>query len=706
MAYLIVNDTVNEKEMSNLIASGDTDEFYNVSLAFQCFAFFSDLHNGTGWASTFYKRDPPDDHNLTCMTRDLSSVECHWNRGRKTYLDGTKKTIYSLNGRDCDFNKCALPAVPNQVTTWTLTAKNPLGVKTITDTADPAHRVWLRAPSKVSHAAYARNVTLQWSWNVKNYNSFPMICQAMLNGSIYNKTFSGLGLSSIVIGHLQPFANYTVKVRCWSDEHLYKRGDWSESTSFSTKEDIPEAVDVWIQYFEQNTYVLWKPLTQQQSHGTITQYKLTKDKRREIIDITPETQMCYNISPGNERIDQKITVSAKNSAGLSPPSMIIVPGYPDNEVNVSQIVGNGGFEIAWDGYFNSTCGYVVEWFPTYYESQCAVEWKKIPECDNPAFCTWKQNGIFDDGVQYTVSVYACINDKPMLLQRSEGYAIEQRPSGTVRNLRGKQNGMNLELSWDEVPPQQQKGFIKGYRVIALDDDSKTPVITTKTLVPEISLTLDSGSYTFNVSAFTSKGFGDTATFRMNVEKNIEQMIVATVLGLSSTSLLFIIITVLCYRKRKWVKKLLYPDIPEPKLAGEWKSKGFNCTQMNEGCMKCEIHEVHNSEHPLTTESLLGADPIRSNSTVFPAQYYNQDMSKSPVLYPPRQPCAQKLTSIVENPSYNMSILEPVDVAQMSELTLEMEDSYLPAPNCVQNKVAVKDCSGYKPQSTMPKYITT
>jgi len=42
--------------------------------------------------------------------------------------------------RDCDFNKCALPAVPNQVTTWTLTAKNPLGVKTITDTADPAHR--------------------------------------------------------------------------------------------------------------------------------------------------------------------------------------------------------------------------------------------------------------------------------------------------------------------------------------------------------------------------------------------------------------------------------------------------------------------------------------------------------------------------------------------------------------------------------------
>ncbi|XP_056118906.1 LIF receptor subunit alpha b [Rhinichthys klamathensis goyatoka] len=655
---------------------------------------------GNSAGSSVFIGYPPDDQNLTCMTRDLNSVECHWNRGRKTYLDGTKKTIYTLNGRDCDFDKCVLPAVPKQVTIWTLIGKNPLGVKTLTDTADPTHRVWLRAPSKVSYAAYARNVTLLWSWNVKNYILFPMICQAMLNGSIYNKTFNGLGLSSIVIVHLQPFANYTVKVRCGSDEHFYKWGDWSEITEFSTKEDIPEAVDVWIQYFEQNTYVLWKPLTQQQSHGTITQYKLTKGKRREIIDITPETKLCYNISPGNERTDQKITVSAKNSAGLSPPSMIIVPGYPDNEVNVSQIYnGNAGFEIAWDGYFNSTCGYVVEWFPTYYETQCAVEWKKIPECDHPAFCTWKQYGIFEAGVKYTVSVYACIDDKPMLLRRSEGYAIEQRPSGTVQNLRGKQNGINLELSWDEVPLQQQKGFIKSYRVITYRYDSKTPVITSETDGPEISLTLDPGSYTFNVSAITSGGLGDPATFRMNIEKDIEQMIVATVVGFSSATLVFIIITILCYRKRKWLKKLLYPDIPEPKLAGEWNSKGFKCTQMTEGYMKCEIHEVHNSERPATTESLHGLDLIRSNSTVFPAQHSNQNVSKSPVLYLPLWPCARKLTSIVENPSYNMSILEPVDVAQISELTLEMEDSYLPVPNCVQKNVVVKDSSGYKPQST-------
>lgn len=126
-------------------------------------------------------------------------------------------------------------------------------------------------------------------------------------------------------------------------------------------------------------------------------------------------------------------------------------------------------------------------------------------------------------------------------------------------------------------------------------------------------------------------------------------------------------------------------------------QGFYCTQMTEGYMKCEIQEVHNSERAATAESLHGLDLIRSNSTVFPAQQSYQNMYKSPVLYPPLWPCAEKLPSIVENPSYNMFFLEPVNVAQISELTLEMEDNYVSAPICVQKNVVVKDSSGYKPQ---------
>lgn len=54
------------------------------------------------------------------------------------------------------------------------------------------------------------------------------------------------------------------------------------------------------------------------------------------------------------------------------------------------------------------------------------------------------------------------------------------PLGTVKDLKGKQNGRNLELYWNEVPLKLQKGFIQGYKVITFHSGSKTPVNTTVT----------------------------------------------------------------------------------------------------------------------------------------------------------------------------------------------------------------------------------
>ncbi|XP_043077162.1 LIF receptor subunit alpha b [Puntigrus tetrazona] len=640
---------------------------------------------------------PPDDQNLTCITRDLKSVECHWERGRETHLTGIKQTRYALNGRVCSFGKCVIHAVKNQETNWTLVAENPVGVKTLSDTADPTQRVWLRAPmSNISHVANARNVSLRWSWNEENYATFWMICQVKLSGRIYNTTFSGEGLSSAVLINLQPSVKYTAQVRCGSHEHFYKWGDWSEMTKFSTEEDIPEAVDVWIHYSEQNASVLWKPLNEHQSHGKITEYEITiGDPKRESIKIDKE-QLCYNITSGNERSDRIIKVSAKNSAGLSPPSTIIVPSYPDSEVDISYISGgNGGFEMSWEESSYSTCGYVVEWFPTYKKRQCAVEWEKIAECNSGVCNAWNRSGIFKPGVRYTISLYACTKASPKLLKRSEGYATETKP-GKVKNLKDVHKGRNIELSWAEVPLEQQNGTIRGYKVIIILPSGSQKIINTTVNKVELG-ELDPGSYTFYVSAFTSVGNGDYVAHGTNLQNPSDRMIAATIVGCSAATLVFIVITFLCYRKRKWLKKLLYPDIPEPKLAGKWIKKGIYCTQMTEGYIKCEVQEVHSLEHPAISESLHGLDLISSNSKVVPAQHFYQNMSESraDLSYCP----VGKLTSIIENPSYNMTIPEPVGVAQISDLTLEMQDDYLPAPNFVQNNFVVKGSDGYKPQST-------
>ncbi len=40
-------------------------------------------------------------------------------------------------------------------------------------------------------------------------------------------------------------------------------------------------------------------------------------------------------------------------------------------------------------------------------------------------------GIFEAGVSYTVSVYACADDSPKLLKRIEGYAKEKRKQARI-----------------------------------------------------------------------------------------------------------------------------------------------------------------------------------------------------------------------------------------------------------------------------------
>ncbi|XP_051536710.1 leukemia inhibitory factor receptor-like isoform X2 [Myxocyprinus asiaticus] len=663
--------------------------------------------------STVFIGYPPDDQNLTCVTRDLSSVDCHWEHGRKTHLEGNKNTKYTLNGRVCTFDRCVLRE--NNVTRWTLIARNPLGVKTITDSADPKHRVWLRAPRNIqSRVLHARNATLQWSWNMENYTSFPMTCQVELNGSIYNKTFDGLGLSSIVLEDLQPSANYTAKVQCGSSKHFYRWGDWSEMTHISTKEEIPEAVDIWMQYLEQNTYIVWKPLTKQQSHGIITGYELTisdsKNNWRNTIHRGLETPLCHSLTSGNDKGDQIITISASNSAGLSPPSRITIPSYPDNGVNISHInSSNGGFTIFWEESISSSCGYVVDWFSTHSEKRCAVNWRKIP---SGHLSTWIPSEFFQPGVKYNISVYACTADAPQLLQRREGYAIEQRPFEKVQKLRiGKQEGRKLELFWDTVPSGKEGGFIQGYRVVTIRSDSNTTINAKKTSERTVSLTLDPGSYIISVSAYTSAGEGDNATLSFLVEKSIYQMIAGTVVGFSLVALVFIIISVVCFRKRKWLKKILYPDIPAPKLSGEWTKNGFYCSQLTEGYMKCEIQEACNSEHlPTSQESGNSHALISHTSRVYHACPFYQNTSESPVAVSSSPadtpsnslessllwPGVEKLSSIIENPTYNTTLPESVDFLQISELTL---DSYLPAPNFVHNNSDVKNSLGYKSQSS-------
>ncbi|XP_066531660.1 leukemia inhibitory factor receptor-like isoform X2 [Hoplias malabaricus] len=381
--------------------------------------------------ASYYVGSAPDDHNLTCETRTLTSVECYWSPS-ETGKYYKFLVIYTINESECSLGECSLAIDIDQgMMNWTLTARNELGTKTITDQGDPKHRVRLKAPMNVQGIlVHARNATLEWNWKGTMENkSFSITCQVELNGHTLKEMFNGTTLMSLVLADLQPFRTYTARVRCGALNHFYKWGDWSDPTSFSTKGDIPEALDVWMQDLDGQTYVLWKNQSQSQSHGVITSYELlvgsSMDLNQEKFSKAPY-EHCHNLSSSAKR-DHYISVSAKNDFGVSPPSNITIPTLPSGPGNVAvTIVGHdGGFNITWKTSPISSCGYVVEWFQTNGTEPCGVKWMKFsPEVSNATIYS-----DFKKGVKYMLSVYACTSAAPQLLHRKEVYVEELAPPG-------------------------------------------------------------------------------------------------------------------------------------------------------------------------------------------------------------------------------------------------------------------------------------
>ncbi|XP_036443969.1 leukemia inhibitory factor receptor-like isoform X1 [Colossoma macropomum] len=682
------------------------------------------LCDGTG--ATIFTGYAPDDQNLTCETRDLNSVECHWIPG-KTSISLLFKVHYTVNKRNCSAHMCVLDeSIDKGVMNWTLNATNVLGTKIISDVADPKHRVRLKAPTLTSAVlVHARNATLEWQWGeMPKFNSFPMICQVEVDGHTVQETFSGTGLKSLVLADLQPFTGYSARVRCGSREHFYKWGDWSNLITFSTKEDIPEAVDVWMQVLNGHTYAVWKSLTAHQSHGIITGYELLLGSAT---DVTKEhiskatNDHCLKLSPRRAEGDYFISISAKNSVGVSPPSKITISNLQsDGGIITDTIRGhNGSFSMSWDPSPISSCGYVVDWFPTYNTEQCAVKWMKIPS----DFSNATIYSDFENGVKYTLSVYACTSGAPQLLQRREGYVKELAPLGTVRNLTAEQHGMDVKLSWKDMHEEEMKGFLLGYIVSYkrssgdqnedVDENSSEdkkdvfiPILEPRIHDPTVRThtlpNLRPGYYTFEIKAFTSAGEGPGSVVSLSVDYQAYILILSILIALGTLACVIAII-VLCCSKREWLQSKLYSDTPKPVLSGDWLTQGFHqCHVMDKILLaESEVLMVKNPEPCLQVVpqlqkaqeevDLKSKDPLwmRYCNDVCDPQTVSPltiDLSYTEVPSPG-----------IQNPTYNIPLSLPDD----DNLVL----GYMPQIQNVDNQLqpcdvrpAQMDSGGYQPQS--------
>uniref|UniRef100_A0A8C2DJI7 LIF receptor subunit alpha a n=1 Tax=Cyprinus carpio TaxID=7962 RepID=A0A8C2DJI7_CYPCA len=556
---------------------------------------------------------PPGDEGLVCETRDLASAECSWKKGRDTHLRIKQSlTNYTLNGRDClEANErktwCSSKMWEEN---WTLEARNPLGTVQLTDSAQLTDRVHLLAPVNVAAVKVeAWSATLQWSWSVAAYKKLEMVCQVQLFAHELSSTrnYDGPGLSSVVLEGLWPDVDYTVTLRCGSKHSFWKWGDESAPYRIHTKMDRPDALDVWMWMDSSNTgHVFWKPLSVRKSHGALDGYKVSQSSAEEdgwkTVSLPPGN-FSYPIILNNSS-DVTVAVAARNPAGLSQPSTVTTPAYrADSQLSVSELLGtNGSFVLSWEPNASASSGYVVEWFPTGCTGLCPIDWKKLPESDR-SFTVNSDSLVA--GVRYTLSVYSLSTGAPTLLQRWQGYSQEMIPSQSVSELSLNQTGSDVLLSWKATEMKQQRGFISGY-TIYLASAAHLDLIANIT-DPAVQsyrvkgLTLS--SYKFVVKAYTSAGEDAGATVAIKMEMDTADMLfVGILVPLGIMFCCIILFSIFFYKKREWVKKAFYPEIPGPKVSGDWSSpRGPLDVKPSPHSL---VHIVKNPEWDFTKEGLF------------------------------------------------------------------------------------------------------
>ncbi|XP_035524391.1 leukemia inhibitory factor receptor-like [Morone saxatilis] len=663
----------------------------------------TDKVRSTNGASV-YTGYPPGDKDLQCETRDLESVECHWNVGRKTQLSVRSATVYHLLGSQCQDGSKATCSQKVQVDVgernWTLTAQNKLGRVELSDSADLTKRVHMHAPVRMKASTVnTRNVTLEWEWTVHQYNNLSITCQVNVSHSGTNTPCShmenfGVGLDFAVLNDLIPDWNYTVRVRCGTTQHFWKWSEWT-SVSFHTKGDVPDALDVWMQVKDSQTIITWKIPLANQSHGHIRDYVVTWARNTELPQnrTVPycEHRHELNLDTTEEYI---VTVTARNINGSSSPSTITIPSLnlvEEDKTEVKMINGsNGGFSLSWSASPTATCGYIVDWCPTI--GDCSVEWLKVPPTETSASIFSK---MFKDGVRYSLSVYACTQGAPVLLERREGYVREKGiPDGLFKTLKTKQWDSDVEVFWEPIDLRAQSAFIQGY--VLYYDDNNTGFTVSTDYIKATSLrarNLNITSYKFTVKAKTAVGECGTGTIMVTLNTPTDKLIPLVIICLVTVFGLLSLITIICYRHWACIKHKVYPPIPKPVLlTDKWfTSPGENSCRplVNDHHREennTDVAEVHSNSYTHSTQKM----PFVFLQT--PTGYYNQPLKNGtppPLTLPtttfPSQPGlpSSPFRSTFPNPSYN--------------LIMQNEDHQSnPKPELRED--LVKSSSGYMPQT--------
>ncbi|XP_030048912.1 leukemia inhibitory factor receptor isoform X3 [Microcaecilia unicolor] len=687
-----------------------------------------------------YPPDTPQDFD--CETHDLKKIVCSWNPGRPTGLYGERKTKYILYERNSGLNatcddpkltnekyKCFFDIINNQsLYNLILRASNPLNSSETSASINVTQRVHLEAPNRVEvYGSTSRSIQLSWFLSGKLAH-LRLLCQIKIyvankemepQRDVYLDGADDSHYSSSV-NRLHPFTVYAFSVRCSVLENFWKWSEWSHEKEHQTSAAPPSGrLSVWRENMrnseERKLIIYWKPLSSYEANGLVHSHVVSwkvSDENSQFKNISvPSPYNKTQITLDNDDKAYIINVVANNSVGLSPSATIKSDELP-NDVKVEKLVGNkDGINITWDSDADVNCGYIVQWRSSFGYRLSDLQWETFSSDRTSVLLA---SGLFQDGVQYNFSLYACKDDKYQLLKNLAGYMIELAPKVAPNATVEQTTSNSIQIKWDDIPAEDLQGFLQGYLVYLTKQENDTSKSSspdlrnsnvkvrniTNTSIKDLTIVdlQGSTSYRVELQAYTGGGKSPLKSLYVFTNDNSIGLILAILIPIVVATLFAVVTSTVCYRKREWIKETFYPDIPNPENSKalqfqksiSQENAAVKTLEMN----PCTPNSVEVVENLSTVPKVMDTDlmsPIgESEDLGTHVPEYNSDMeSENHVVI---SYCPPIMDEEVSNPTTDEA------VGSSKVVYLNIQSIYQPqAKSEEETENEFVDKAGYKPQ---------
>ncbi|XP_026710295.1 interleukin-12 receptor subunit beta-2 isoform X2 [Athene cunicularia] len=439
--------------------------------------------------------NPPDEpKNVSCIQYGTDGhPTCTWDKGRLTYINttyvmqlsnGTDVLCVSEESLNKKFGSLALSKLNFDATyTVVVAASNELGSALsrplafmLIDIVKP------HPPNFLVEFDNSSATSCTFFWHDEAQARHWRLRYRPLTRHTWS-TVESLNSEKCSLHGLEPHTAYEFQVSCKIHP---ERGLWSNWRSYQTR--TPEAVptgllDVWyrrqdVDSQQQNISLFWKALSRSEARGRILRYTVTfkapglRSPPAGEAHVTTQTSLARVVP----RVGYKITVTAENSRGRSPPVSIVTDldtqALPPPRKVSAVAMGNGSILVSWDAPVASAAslsGYVVEWADTPRSScpQPCPAWVKLPASNLSAVIA---EHIKDD-VCYQISVFALYRDRAGQAASVRGYSRAKAPSAGPRTYTTPWAD-GILVSWEAIPAPQQRGCITGYRIYLQKNDGR------------------------------------------------------------------------------------------------------------------------------------------------------------------------------------------------------------------------------------------